>query len=126
MATILAHGGLRTRPDVTPFIDVLLVLIVIFMIQIRFVLQAQLAQHEAVAAPFGAPIVLELPDSGGLLLNHRPVVREYLSGVLRETFSDGRPSLLFVRSGPRRLYRETIDAIDAAYGAGVEVVSLAP
>lgn len=120
-------GGTRSEINITPFIDVLLVLLVIFMVNsIRMVIPTNIAR-DGEAAPVGPPaLVLELSNDGQYRLNTILVPAESLAAVLTRVFAMREPSLLFVKSGSQRLYGETIHAIDVARGAGVEVVALAP
>ena len=115
--------------NVTPMIDVLLVLMIVFMLaQIKALMVMNVAlpaQLEASGPPTPA-IVLELRADGGYSLNGTVVERAYLAGRIREVFA-GRPrSVLFIRSAPARSYREVIEAVDVAKGAGVAVVSFMP
>jgi len=121
------RGALAVQPNLTSFIDVLLVLLIIWLVAVMMTgtIDMQLAQEVGTAAG-DDPIVLELPDSGGYLLNHRSIPPENLPGVLRRVYAEPRRSLLFVRAGGSRTYQETITAVDIARGAGVEVVAFAP
>jgi biopolymer transport protein ExbD len=70
-------------------------------------------------------IVLQLMDDGSYTLNTIVVPKEQLASRLREVFAPRRSRILFIKSGGQRTYGETIEAIDMAKGAGVEVVALA-
>jgi len=124
---VLSRGTTRSDINITPFIDVLLVLLIIFMLlSERTVITANIAR-DGEGPPAGTPtLVLELTDNGGYRLNTVPVPAESLSAVLTSVFAIREPKLLFVRSGGQRRYSEMIDAIDIARGAGVEIVAVAP
>ena len=123
---------LRLRGDinVTPMIDVLLVLFVIFLLlqQTRMVMPVQLpppAERAGSATP-SRPIVLQLRDDGSYAINDRPVPFALLGRRLGELYL-GRPvKLLFVQAAPRRRYGEVMDAVDVALGAGVQVIGFTP
>src|SRR5262245_11094602 len=85
---VLGNGGVRSEMNITPFIDVLLVLLVIFMltINVRQVLSAQLAR-EADGPGSGRAIVLELADDGRYLLNTVPVGAADLDATLRAAYA---------------------------------------
>lgn len=120
--------GARAEINITPLIDVLLVLLVIFMvtIEIRKTLAMQLAQQQAQGArTVQAPIVLEMGDDGTYTLNRIPVPRAVLGSRLRAVYAGRTESVLFVRSGSRRPYRDLIEVVDVARGAGVQVIALA-
>lgn len=115
--------------NVTPFIDVLLVLLVIFMMLNligRTTVRAQVPPPAAGPAAPVVQLVLELPASGAYTLNGQPIPGEQLESQLRAVFADRSPSLLFVTAAPTRRYQEVIRAMDIARGAGVQVVALMP
>lgn len=118
---------MQSEMNITPFIDVLLVLLVILMlsIKVRQVISAQVARQE----PGGDKtqvIVLELANDGRYLLNSVPVESAQLDSTLRATFAVRPDKILYLKAGGRRPYGEAIAAMDLARGAGVEVIGLAP
>ena len=115
--------------NVTPMIDVLLVLLVTF-----FLLNLPLP-HSNVQVPEApgpgrtnsAPqLVLQLPDLGGFLLNGQPVPEAELDEVLRVAYEHRPVKLLFIGAGGTRRYDDVIQAVDRAKGAGVQVVAFLP
>ena len=124
---MLRGGQMQAQMNITPFIDVLLVLLVIFMlsIKVRQVMSAQVAQEERGSGESHA-IVLELANDGSYRLNTVPVLRTALDSTLRATFAVRPDKILFVKAGGRRTYGETIEAMDVARGAGVQGIGLAP
>ena len=123
---------LRLRGDinVTPMIDVLLVLFVVFLLiqQTRRVMPIQLppVAESDDATPPSPQIVLQLREDGSYALNGRPVGLDLLGRRLSEVYLERPVKLLFVQSAPQRLYGEVIDAVDVARGAGVQVVGFMP
>jgi len=127
--TARSIDSLRGEINITPFIDVLLVLLVIFMVsvKVRQVLLAQLAHEVATGRRATShPIVLELRDNGTYALNQHVVERRELPGYLSRVYMRRSESILFVKAGPSRRYSELIDAFDVATGAGVQVIAMAP
>jgi biopolymer transport protein TolR len=115
--------------NVTPFIDVLLVLLVIFMmlnLYGRTSIRAQVPPESLGPAIGHSQLVLELPATGAFALNGQPIPADQLETQLRAIFTDRSPSLLFVTAAPTRKYQEVIEAMDAARGAGVQLVALMP
>ena len=122
-------GPLRGEINITPFIDVLLVLLVIFMVsvKVRQVLQSQIAREVlAGTRALGHPIVLDLRDDGTYALNQQVVERRELPSYLSRVYLRRDESILFVKAGASRRYGELIDAFDVAKGAGVQVIAFAP
>lgn len=114
--------------NVTPMIDVLLVLVIVFFIlnlpmpYVPITLPAPQPGH----TDPGPQLVLELPDRGGFTLNGQPIPDAELDGTLHSVF-DGRPvKLLFVGAGPSREYAEVVAAMQRARADGVQVVAILP
>jgi biopolymer transport protein ExbD len=118
--------------NVTPMIDVLLVLLIIFMVvqqgmQKGLSVQVPPPKTDA-AAPQPQPdaIVLEVLGGGRYAINTQPVGAEGLQAAVRQVFA-GRPrKVLFVKAGDGLTYGEVAAAVDASRAAGVAVVGLVP
>ena len=125
-------GGFKREPNVVPMIDILLVLLIIFMMQIplqRKVMDVQVPpQQEATQQQIqeSTQIVLELRDDGSYAVNNQPVTKGGLDGKLHEIY-DSRPAkLMFLKVGGTRRYQDVIEAMDIARGAGVQVIGITP
>jgi biopolymer transport protein TolR len=121
-------GPIYSEMNVTPFIDVLLVLLVIFMMLNsleRTTLRAQVPPP-AVSPGITMQLVLELPAAGAYAINGQPIPPALLEPQLRSIFDNREPSVLFLMAAPTRRYDEVIRAMDIARGAGVQVVALMP
>jgi len=127
MAISMGSSGESGISDInmTPMIDVLLVLLVIFMIA-----QPLLQQTIDVQVPKERPdqtndpstqIVLEI-DQAGYRINTQAVTPEALEDRLREIYANRAEKILFVKAAPDVIYQDVISAMDAARGAGVEVL----
>ncbi len=124
-------GGMNSDINITPFIDVLLVLLVIFMItqpMLRKVLEIQVPKEEqsqATTQP-STNIVIEIKEDGSMAINTQPVAKADLLARFH-TIYDVRPDkLLFIKVHNSRTYADVIDVIDIARGAGVKVFGIAP
>jgi len=126
-----SSGGLNSDINVTPMIDVLLVLLIIFMIiqpLNRQTIPIQVPPPQTTAAPAGPSnqIVLEIRDDGSYAINGQPVPKDQLDAQIHSIY-DARPvKLMFVKPGLTRVYQEIIEAMDIARGAGVQVIGFTP
>ncbi len=114
--------------NITPMIDVLLVLLVIFMIA-----QQVLMKSIDIQLPKDVPpdqqqqqsqenIVLEMEPGNVFKVNTKPVPRPQLASYLTQIYT-GRPKKVsFIKADGRVKYQDVIWAIDVARGAGVKVV----
>jgi len=122
--------ALNSDINVTPMIDVLLVLLVVFMIsvQVRSLLSVNVPPPADQSKAGGAApqVVLELKDDGSYAVNGTVTAIETLPARLQELAEGGKRNLIFVRAAPRRPYREVIRAVDLAKGAGFQIVGYMP
>lgn len=130
MAMTAPSRGLNSNINITPFIDVLLVLLVIFMITLpmaRKVLDIQVpVENQDKSAKPTPQIVLSLHADGSMDINTQPVLKSELAGRLLGIYSVRPDKLIFIKADNSRKYMEVIDLIDVARGAGVKVFGLAP
>lgn len=114
--------------NVTPMIDVLLVLLISFFLmqKDRNVLPSQVAPPGRGVPSTDPQLVLELTDAGGFLLNGQPIPDAALEAQLAAVFEARPVKLLFVDAAGDRTYQEVVTAMDRARGAGAQVVALMP
>ena len=126
-------GGQRltNEPNVTPMIDVLLVLLIIFMLVVpmsRKAIDLQLpdpTEQQSSATP-PPQIVLEVLPGNRFAVNKEPLTKANLASRLKEIY-DGRPEkIIFVKGDPKVKYSDVIYAMDVARGAGVKVIGVSP
>ena len=127
-----ARGGLTNEPNVTPMIDVLLVLLIIFMMVIpmsRRAIDLQLPDPNPVPTTQNVQsqqIVLEVMPGDQFAINKKSIPKSGLFDELK-TIYEGRPEkIIFIKGHPKVKYQEVIWAMDQARGAGVLVIGAAP
>jgi biopolymer transport protein TolR len=117
--------------NVTPMVDVMLVLLIIFMV-ITPMLQNKVAVDMAkVDNPTSMPdadkedaIVVAITRDGGVFLGQDKVATTELGNKVRDRLADTPGKTIFIRADARAQFRAVEDAIDAVRTAGVDSVGL--
>ncbi len=122
---------LQNEPNVTPMIDVLLVLLIIFMLVVpmsRKAIDLQLPDptEQQSTTPPPSQIVLEVLPGQKYLINKQPVTKTDLLKRLTEIYKDRPEKIIFVKGDPKVKYEDVIYAMDVSRGAGVKVIGMSP
>lgn len=124
-------GGVKADPNVTPMIDVMLVLLIIFMITIP-----QINAGFTAVPPEGQNLkphpeedgdqVLGIDSEGRYYLNKQPVRNEDLEPLVKEIYGvEGRDDyIMYVKAHKDLQYLKVIDAMDKLSRNGVRVAAL--
>jgi biopolymer transport protein TolR len=130
MAVQLSSEGVKSEPNVTPMIDVMLVLLIIFMI----VIPQLLAGFNAVP-PQGQnikphpnedeDIILGIDADGKFYLDKKPFTDQEIAGAIRAKF-DVRTTdkIMFIKADKNLKYDRIMEAMDIASHQGVRVAAL--
>ena len=125
-------SGLTNEINVTPMIDVLLVLLIIFMMVIpmsRKAIDLQLPDPTPDNTPQGPPpsqIVLEVLPGNTFKVNSQPIAKNDLPKRLKEIYDPRPDKIIFIKGDPAVKYSDVIYAMDVARGAGVKVIGATP
>jgi len=133
MTSGAGRGGMQSNINITPMIDVLLVLLIIFLV-IQPALQKGIEVQvppveEQQVQPDDAPpdqIILEIRAGPSYFINQMPVPAQQLEAQIQSIFAQRPRKVLFVQGAENLVYGDVVRAIDAARGGGIEVVGLVP
>ncbi|MGD0788545.1 MAG: biopolymer transporter ExbD [Terracidiphilus sp.] len=117
--------------NVTPMVDVMLVLLIIFMVITPMLQNKVQIDMASVVNPTNMPdadkedaIVVAITRDGGVFLGQNKVAVDQLGVLVRDKLSDKPSKTIYVRADARAQYKAVEDAIDAVRTAGVDDVGL--
>ena len=129
-----AGGGrksVRADINITPLVDVVLVLLIIFMVmtpillkQIEVRIPEKADTDIAPPPPTQSQVVIKIDADGRLFLNEEPLLKERLADVMREAMAPRRDKLAFFDIDDRANYGLVVEVMDTCRGAGVKTLGI--
>ena len=122
--------GVKSDINVTPLVDVVLVLLIIFMVLTPSMLKHLSAtvpkkpEDTAPSMPTPSAIVVEYTAKRELTVNGEAVAPEALAGKLAERLRRTRKKAVFFRAEDAAPYGEVVRLMDLARGAGAETLAV--
>ncbi len=127
------RGRRRNAPvseiNVTPFVDVMLVLLVIFMVAAPLMtagVPLNLPQTAATAVPTEPeePLVISIPADGDVTLMDAPVAQDQIVTRLREILAQRQSQRVFLRADGAIPYARVVQVMGALNAAGLSDIVL--
>ena len=119
---------LTAEINVTPFLDVLLVLIITFMASVtaRRALDVQLPTPCGPSCTGNAPMMITLRADGTFLLDGQAVAHDALDRTLRSAYLQRPGRGVAIAAFPGVTYQSVVSAMDVARSAGASSIAIAP
>jgi biopolymer transport protein TolR len=122
--------GAMASINITPYIDILLVLLIIFMVITPIkqmdldVKIPQTSDSKVDAAPDPSVIVVSVGEAAQIAVNQEPTTINDLGSKLQDIYSKRANKNMFVSASAKLPYGDVVKVIDIAKGAGVQEIGL--
>ncbi len=130
MAFAAGAKGVRSDINVTPLIDVVLVLLIVFMVMVPKLLNQTpvdvppKAPDNVETPPASDQLVVTIADDGRVAINGEAFTIEALPGKVRDLMQSRSKKLMFFNPDEGASYGDVIKVMDICRGAGVKNIGI--
>jgi biopolymer transport protein TolR len=124
-----AKGGVKADINVTPLVDVMLVLLIIMMLVAPMLQQGVAVKLPTATNTTDKPetqdqTVLAISKDGSFFLNAKPVSEQDLTTKLSETLENKKEKIVLIKADEEAAYSAVMSAMDQLRNAGIEDIGL--
>ncbi|MEY4063870.1 MAG: protein TolR [Pseudomonadota bacterium] len=127
-AGLLGRSSLLADINITPFVDVMLVLLIIFMVTAPFAVSGvdiQLPKAKAKTLSLGQdPVVVSVSTDGEFYLGKKAVKAKELSEKIQTAIAGQELPTVFIRADRDVVYARVMEAMAAAQTAGAKKIGM--
>ena len=122
------RSSLLADINITPFVDVMLVLLIIFMVTAPFAVSGvdiQLPKSKAKTLSLGQdPVVVSISEQGEFFLGKKAVRKDELTSKIQAALVGQEQPTVFIRADREVMYAKVMDAMTAAQNAGAKKIGM--
>jgi biopolymer transport protein ExbD len=125
-----ATGGVRSDINITPLVDVVLVLLIIFMVATPMLLKdLDLTVPEKADVQVATPttanqVVVSLTKEGQVQINREPIAQSQLGEKIHDLMAPRSEKLVFFDVDDEANYGEAMHVMDVCRGAGAKTLGI--
>jgi biopolymer transport protein ExbD len=117
------RGGAIVGINVTPMVDVVLVLLVIMMVSAVYIvsqsLKVELPKTASSDTPANTPLAVTITKEGGYLFNQKPIEEAKLTEELRKAKAENADASLILTADRAAYHGDVVHVIDMAKVLGI-------
>lgn len=122
------NNGLLSEINITPFVDVMLVLLIIFMVTAPMMVQGvSVLLPESSSGPISSEenhLVVSIDKDGNIYINDLNVTSDFLGEKLSKILENRAGKEVFLRADKRVSYGVVVHVMSEIKGAGVEKLGM--